>query len=438
MNNVKIASLAAAALLLIVAFAECGWAISLGQIDDFEAGSTQGWREGGSSPNRPTYVATGGNPGGFLENRSTGGMGSGSRLVMLNERQWRGDYQQAGITEIRLDLKAFMDTAEPLAMRIALEGAGGTQYGSTDPFILPMDDLWYTASFGLMPDDLSPIAGAATLEQVLSSVSRIRLLAAADGPSWRGDIIRAHLGLDNIIAVGPTPPEKIPLQAGDADQDLDFDQLDIVQVQIGAKYLTGQAATWGDGDWDGGPGGHRGSPPEGNGRFDQLDVVAALAAGKYLAGPYAAIAKSGTEGDAQTSIVYNATAGEMAVDAPPGKQLTSLNIESASSILTGAPAQNLGGSFDNDTDNNIFKATFGGSFGSLSFGNVAQSRLSQDFVAGDLTVVGSLAGGGDLGAVDLVYVPEPSALMLLCMGMIAVILATRRLACVAFVSAGCV
>ena len=104
---------------------------------------------------------------------------------------------------------------------------------------------------------------------------------------------------------------------------------------------------------------------------------------------------------------------------PAGKNLTSVNIESASSIFTGAPAQNLGGSFDNDTDNNIFKATFGSSFGSLSFGNVAQPGLSEDLVAGDLTVVGSLAGGGALGTVDLVYVPvpEPSALVLLVLGM---------------------
>ena len=61
------------------------------------------------------------------------------------------------------------------------------------------------------------------------------------------------------------------IQPGDADQDLDFDQLDIVKVQIAAKYLTGQTATWGEGDWDGGPGGQPGSPPVGNGRFDQSE-----------------------------------------------------------------------------------------------------------------------------------------------------------------------
>ena len=64
------------------------------------------------------------------------------------------------------------------------------------------------------------------------------------------------------------------LQAGDADMDLDFDQLDLVQVQIAAKYLSAQSATWGEGDWDGAPGGVPGNLPPGNGLFDQFDIVA--------------------------------------------------------------------------------------------------------------------------------------------------------------------
>lgn len=34
------------------------------------------------------------------------------------------------------------------------------------------------------------------------------------------------------------------LQAGDADMNFEFNQLDLAQVQIAAKYLTGAAATW--------------------------------------------------------------------------------------------------------------------------------------------------------------------------------------------------
>ena len=104
---------------------------------------------------------------------------------------------------------------------------------------------------------------------------------------------------------------KPKLQAGDADQDLDFDQLDLVKVQIAAKYLTGQAATWGEGDWDGAPGGEQGNPPAGNGFFDQLDIIAALGPGHYLTGPYSALAGPGTVGDGQASLVYDTASGEL-------------------------------------------------------------------------------------------------------------------------------
>ena len=62
-------------------------------------------------------------------------------------------------------------------------------------------------------------------------------------------------GLKSALGLGG-----VALQAGDADQDLDFDQLDLVKVQIAGKYLTGQAATWGDGDWNGAPGGRSAVP----------------------------------------------------------------------------------------------------------------------------------------------------------------------------------
>ena len=227
------------------------------------------------------------------------------------------------------------------------------------------------------------------------------------------------------IMAGPADGGPV-LRAGDADQDLDFDQIDLVQVQIAAKYLTGNPATWGEGDWNGAPGGAPGSPPPGNGLFDQIDIISALTAGTYLAGPYAAIAPGGEIGDGQTSIVYNTTTGEVSVDAPAGTDLTSVNIDSAAGIFTGDAAQNLGGSFDNDSDSNIFKATFGSSFGTLSFGNVAQTGLAEDFVLNDLTVVGSLAGGGDLGNVDLVYVPEPSTIGLFVFGLLVGLRRLRR------------
>lgn len=213
---------------------------------------------------------------------------------------------------------------------------------------------------------------------------------------------------------------------GDANLDGQFDSVDIVEVLQAGKYDMDELAGWSQGDWNS------------DMRFDRLDIVAALQDGGYGQGPHAALAEqaagdiqlegtfaaiepSGSAGDAQTSIVYNPGNGELSLDAPAGVELTSINIDSASGIFSGNAAQNLGGSFDNDGDGNIFKATFGSSFGSVAFGNVAQAGLSEEFVADDLTVVGSLAGGGDVGNVDLVYVPEPAAIALLACGLLVVL-----------------
>lgn len=102
------------------------------------------------------------------------------------------------------------------------------------------------------------------------------------------------LDADQILSLYEQPGSVIggivgeQLQAGDADMDCDFDQIDLVKVQVAAKYLTGEAATWGEGDWDGAPGGSVADkmPPLGNGQFDQLDIIAALGAGQYLQGTY--------------------------------------------------------------------------------------------------------------------------------------------------------
>ena len=146
---------------------------------------------------------------------------------------------------------------------------------------------------------------------------------ARDGPGGLGPIAVAELVHQHL--------------EGAANRDLAFDQVDLVQVLQTAKYLTAQEATWGEGDWNGAPGGSPGDPPLGDGVFDQLDIVAALLGNTYLTGPYAATRTGGVQGDEQTSTVYDARTGEIAVDAPASRRCFGRIISSEAGIFSNEP-----------------------------------------------------------------------------------------------------
>lgn len=256
-------------------------------------------------------------------------------------------------------------------------------------------------------------------------------LEAANAISADGSTIvgrgRDPVGLQRAWrAVLGSAGNDVPLQPGDANQDQAFDQRDLVQVLQRGKYLTGRAATWGDGDWDGAPGGSHGDPPQGNGLFDQFDIIAAAGNGLYLVGPHAVVTDRGSEIDDPTSIIDHPGRGEVSVDAPAGQEMTSINIDLAAGIFTGAVTEDADGSFDHDSDGNIGNATFGENIGSIGLENVVATELAKDLVLNDQTAIGPLAGGGDLAHVDLIYVPEPTALALLGIGLLG-LLGGRRL-----------
>ncbi len=187
-------------LLLLIAPSGPAWAIVAGQVDDFEDGTTQAWREGVLSPNPPTNQPSGGPAGvgdNYLENVSGGGL-AGSRQIMFNQLQWSGDYVAAGVVRIDMDLANF--GATELAIRIALQGALFDRFSSTQAFALPPDGQWRSASFDLTEGALTQVLGVGTLEAALSGVTTLRILSAAGGPSFMGDPIFATLGVDNISA----------------------------------------------------------------------------------------------------------------------------------------------------------------------------------------------------------------------------------------------
>ena len=63
--------------------------------------------------------------------------------------------------------------------------------------------------------------------------------------------------------------------AGDSDDSGEFDQKDLIHVLQAGKYMTGQTADWGEGDWNK------------DSLFDQRDVTTALQRGCYLQGEMA-------------------------------------------------------------------------------------------------------------------------------------------------------
>ncbi len=132
----------------------------------------------------------------------------------------------------------------------------------------------------------------------------------------------------------------------------------------------------------------------------------------------ARILPGGDRDDEQTSIVYDAQWGEVAVNAPVSTELTSISIYSANGIFSSDLPRCFAKLCQDLDANTLFRATFGESFGDFSWGNVAQPRLEEQFLLDDLHVVGSLAGGAGLGDVDLIYipVPEPPPLLLVFLG----------------------
>ncbi len=182
-------------------------AVSVGMTDTFAGVSSAGWSTGGASPVPPLAHAGGGPAGAadpYLLLRSTGNAGAGGRLVAFSGPQWAGDYLQAGVSAIDLDVNNLGST--DLALRLVFEGTQGNAV-TQDVVLLPAASGWRHVGFSILPTGLTN-AGAA----VLSDVLRYRLIHNPDATAV-GPIVVASLGVDNISAV-PEPGMVWLLAAG--------------------------------------------------------------------------------------------------------------------------------------------------------------------------------------------------------------------------------
>jgi hypothetical protein len=195
-------------------------AVSMGQTDTFEDGTTQGWMVGllgAPHPAPPLNIPTGGPAGtddNYLLLRSVGGSGAGSKLSVINVNQWAGDYLAAGVSAIAMDLNNFGSTELYLRILVADPFAGppNNLAFSTDPVILPAGSGWTSVIFPITPGHLT--AGLGDTTAALTHATELRLFHSQTA-EFPGPAIISQLGVDNIAAVPvPAPATVILLGSG--------------------------------------------------------------------------------------------------------------------------------------------------------------------------------------------------------------------------------
>jgi len=200
----------ALALALALALAGSARAVTLFQVDKFDAG-VAGWSEGSATPNAPQVADTGLSGGAYLSNASGGGGGPGSRMMMWNDAQWTGDFMGTGVVGIEFDARSV--GVQPIDFRFAFSGSGGWFMSPSiriDDFA-PGPDL--TSFFlPITAADLTHVSGGSGIyADTMGGVSRMEIISATGTPAvgisasvLQGDILNATLWVDNIRAI-PEP-----------------------------------------------------------------------------------------------------------------------------------------------------------------------------------------------------------------------------------------
>jgi hypothetical protein len=183
-------------------------------IDDFEDGTTMGWFVPGESPFPPANVATGGPAGAgdaFMLLQAVALGGPGSRLSVLNDVQWTGDFRALGITSISMAVNNF--GPDELVLRLLFEdfdapGPPANLALTLADIVVPAGSGWTNIVFDLSAANLAQ-AGFGTVEGALTDVDTLRIFhnpnPAFPGPGAGIPMVTAELGVDNIAAVVPEP-----------------------------------------------------------------------------------------------------------------------------------------------------------------------------------------------------------------------------------------
>ncbi|MEP6685563.1 MAG: hypothetical protein ABJB22_02195 [Verrucomicrobiota bacterium] len=201
------------ALLLVVRPAG---AVVVGQVDDFQDGTTDGWTNGGMAP-PVVNIATGGPAGAgdrYMQ-LTADGSGPGSRLTTFNFQQWIGNnYVTAGVTALSIDL--LNQSSVTLSIRFAFQADavnGAPGYLST-AMLLPVGSGWQHFTIAITQASLIAVGGPAPFNTFYDNGNGwMRIINEAGTSNLNGDIVVGQLGIDNIRAV-PEPTTTVIVAAG--------------------------------------------------------------------------------------------------------------------------------------------------------------------------------------------------------------------------------
>jgi hypothetical protein len=189
-------------------------AVVIGQVDDFQDGTTANWSNGDVIGTIPvTNIPTGGPAGAgdrYIQLTSDGS-GAGGKLTAFNRDQWLGSYVAGGITGIEVDL--LNQSAVSLSIRMAFKtgpGSSGVSGYLTQAMILPVGSGWQHFTISLAPASLIPVGNPDPWATFF--IGEVRFIHEVGTSNLSGTPVVGQLGIDNIHAV-PEPRPTVLLAA---------------------------------------------------------------------------------------------------------------------------------------------------------------------------------------------------------------------------------
>jgi hypothetical protein len=185
-------------------------AVSIGQTDNFEDGTTQNWVVGllGANPDFPPVNVPTGGPAGdgdhyLLLTSVANAFGKpGNRLVVINQTQWTGNFPGVAVNFITMDVNNLGATDLDLRIRVADPEAGPSHTPthvavSTDALFVPAGSGWTRVVFPMGPGHFTALKG--DVATALGTVAELRIYHSPTA-AFPGPTIDAQLGVDNITA----------------------------------------------------------------------------------------------------------------------------------------------------------------------------------------------------------------------------------------------